>query len=115
MAGKTGRKCDERTVKMKEAYCHLHFDLGKTPQQIAKEFGLDVGTVYNHLEEIAQKSGHTREELLEAPWRSGERTRYNGLLRGVEPLDVELIQKKFDEAEGSLKEVSDLLEEVTKE
>ena len=60
------RKEDERTLKMKENFIELH-DNGNSIAEIAKIYGLDKTTVYHCLQEIAEKSGRTRESLLVAP------------------------------------------------
>lgn len=83
------------TRKMMDQYCYLHFEEGLTPKEIAKKFKLSYSCVISHLEEIARENGCTREELLESPNRSGERIRYCGRLKTVEPLELHDLKQEI--------------------
>lgn len=109
MAGST--IIQERTTKMKENYVHLHFEKGLSPKEIARHYGLSVTTVYKYLGEIAAKSGYTREELLEAPEHSGERSQFNGMKR-IEPIDLEGIKQGFAKAKEALNDLIGIINEA---
>ena len=98
------RAVDVSTQKMMEEYCHLHFDLGKTPKEIAKMFKLSYTCVLNHLDEIARENGCSRIELLEDKSRSGERSRYCGRLKTAEPLDLKQLKQEVDDALAAVSE-----------
>ena len=59
-------KRQESTQTMMEQFLELK-EQGYTIPEIAEEFDLSWTTVYNALEEIAQKTGRTRDELLSRP------------------------------------------------
>ena len=93
------------TRKMMDEYCYWHFEKGLTPKEIAKKFRLSYSCVISHLGEIARENGCTREELLESPNRSGERIRYCGRLKTVDPLDLDDLKGQI---QGSLKFAGEL-------
>ncbi len=76
----------ERTYQMMEHYLE-HFFAGLNPREIAAHYNLDPSTVYYHLQEIADKNGFTREELLARPECAhyGSRTRAKIALTPLDP------------------------------
>lgn len=103
-------KPDERTLRMIEEYVHWHFDAGEGPIEIAKRFNLSVTTVYRYLGKISEISGYTREQLLEEPEHSGERTCYNGHLKTAEPIDTSAFLESCKKFDNDLGEAIDSLD-----
>lgn len=56
-------KRTEKVSRMMEEFMKLHKE-GHSIQEIAAKYELDVSTVYNSLQEIAEKNHVTRESLL---------------------------------------------------
>lgn len=75
----------ERTLRMKKEYKTLH-DQGFTPKEIADKFHLSDTTVYNSLQEIAEKEGVTRDSLLVFPHNTP--AAYDRKFVPVSPLDI---------------------------
>lgn len=94
----TVKEVNVGTRKMMDEYCYWHFEKGLTPKEIAKKFRLSYSCVISHLGEIARENGCTREDLLESPNRSGERIRYCGRLKTVEPLDLKDLKQEIQES-----------------
>lgn len=57
-------KRNERTIQMMENFMKLH-NQGFSIPEIAKRYSLSKDTIYKSLQEIADKNGTTREELLQ--------------------------------------------------
>lgn len=55
---------NERTIQMMANFMQLH-NQGFSIPEIAEKYSLHQITVYRHLQEIADKNGTTREELLQ--------------------------------------------------
>ena len=94
-------KTNERTLKMMESYVKLHNE-GHSVKEIAKMFNLSPFTIYDHLGEIAENNGVTRESLLERVFiadHSGQN------FTPVKPIDSTAFRNHLNLA---LKEVDDL-------
>lgn len=102
------RKEDERTLKMKENFIELH-DNGNSIAEIAKIYGLDKTTVYHCLQEIAEKSGRTRESLLVAPHST--HLTYERQFEPVAEVDLTSFNENF---KSTLKSFDSVCESVNK-
>lgn len=106
-------KVSERVVSMKQHFMEYH-EKGYSIPEIAKEFNLGFGTIYRHLQEIADENGTTREELLkiiqtprsEKTWRKEEEK---------VKINVKEMEEKFDDLinsiDGLVNKVHEILEE----
>ena len=93
---------DERTLRMKEEYVNL-FEAGMAPKQIAKKFGLSSWTVYNYLDEIAEKAGVPRESLLVRPHEPPTSRSYTP--KAVPVADVAGFRERLKKTEMELSEL----------
>lgn len=100
---------NERTLKMMEEYVELH-NAGLAPKEIADKFSLAPWTVYNHLQEIADKAGVSRESLLKVPHEKP--VAYERQFEPVEPIDTEELHRKFLSALESIDVAGELVKET---
>lgn len=82
----------ERTFKMMENFISLHNE-GYSIKEIAKKYSLSTTTVYNRLEEIAEKAGVTRKELLKKPFIADHSGRN---FTPVKPIDRKSFNEGYD-------------------
>ena len=94
---------NERTLKMMENYPHHYYDEGMEPKEIAKLYNLSVTTVYSCLEEIAEKLGVPREELLKKPHDEHIMGARN--FEPVKPVDVSEFRKRMQAYAESVAEL----------
>lgn len=86
---------DERTLQMMENFMDLH-KAGFSKKEIADKFDLSTFTVYNCLQDIADKYGVSRESLLDRP--HSEHLCYERQFEPVEPVDLTDFHKHFKTA-----------------
>ena len=87
---------------------------GYTPKQIADKFNVSYQTVYRSLQEIADKNGLTREELLVEPNHSGPiATRNYPLVR--EKIRAENLKNEINSAKKSIEKIIDQINVTLKE
>ena len=100
-------KRNERTLQMMRNYISLHAE-GMTPRDIAKKYHISNWVVYNALQEIAEKAGVTRESLLAQP--HAEPKSYDRVSKPVKPIDVEVLEKKLQNAIKLIGEFKDMVQ-----
>lgn len=86
-------RVNERTLKMMEAFMELH-NAGWSIEEIANKFELSPSTVRNHLQEIADANGVTREELLKQV--HAKPVCYVRSFEPVSPVDIEEFSRHFE-------------------
>ena len=90
----------QRVENLIENFMYYHKQ-GISIPEIAKIFEVDFSTVYNHLQEIADANGVTRESLLTKPITS-----YSSRSSFVnDKVDIEKLRKGFDDAQHSINEI----------
>ena len=107
-------KQTQRVRDMVDNYVALWKE-GYTPRQIAKHFQVEPITVYRYLQEIADKNGYSREELLAQPKHSGPKATCECPMR-KEAVNAEQLHDDFTQAKQaitSLIKKIDLMEEET--
>lgn len=95
----------ESTLQMMEQFTKLKED-GYTILEIAEKFGLSWTTVYNNLEEIAQKTGRTREDLLDRPMSPDHSGRVGNKGR---KFDLEEFRETAIQAKARIEKMEDLI------
>ncbi len=98
---------NERTLQMMQNYMILRKE-GKSNLEIAKMFDLSPWTVYNALQEIADKAGVTRESLLTQP--HSEPLPYERISEPVKPVNIEAFEEKFQNALGIMSEFKEMVQ-----
>lgn len=106
-------KESERVHLMKENFIELH-DQGYCISEIAEMYTISVPTVYRSLQEIADKSGRTRESLLQVVRTTRSERTWQREARKVN-LDVEMMEKDLESASTSLTGVIERIESILKE
>lgn len=107
-----GGKVSERVRLMKENFMQLH-NQGYTIPEIAKKYNLGRATVYQHLQEIADANGVSRESLLQQvkkPYENGAVGKY----RRVQ-VDMKALEATFEEVEAGLQFISEELGKILEE
>lgn len=95
-----GQKQSARVGQMMEKFLRLHNE-GKEISEIAEMFQLSSSTIYLKLQEIADKEGITREELLSRPHKKHVVTKERKVVKSIDICELkkgfENLQKDIDE------------------
>lgn len=107
--GVTMRGISERVRRMKDGFMEQHNN-GKSVSEIAEHFDVSTWSIYNNLQEIADKNGVERESLLK---RVFTREETKGCKKehkdGIEP---EKLLNDFCEAKKTVKKVIETINNV---
>lgn len=98
---------NERTLQMMQNYVRLHAD-GLSPIEIAKVYDLSAWTVYNALQEIADKAGVSRESLLARP--HSEHQPFERISEPVKPIKIEAFRERFQNALDIMSEFREMVD-----
>ena len=98
---------NERTLQMQQNYVRLH-EQGLSPIEIAKVYDLSAWTVYNSLQEIADKAGVSRESLLMRP--HAEHQPFERISEPVKPVKVEAFRERFQNALDIMSEFREMVD-----
>lgn len=96
-----GQKQSARVGKMMENFLRLHNE-GKEISEIAEMFQLSSRTVYLKLQEIADKEGITREELLSRPHKKHVVTKERKVVKSI---DICELKKGFEDLQKDIDEI----------
>lgn len=102
----------ERVHVMMENFMALH-DQGYSIPEIAKQHNLSFPSVYNHLQEIADANGVTRDSLLQIV-RTEKSERALAEEKRRINIDVNAMLTEFGSASESIKEIIKKIDEVEK-
>lgn len=105
-------KESERMKLLKENFMPLH-QKGYSICEIAEEYHLNFSTVYRVLQEIADANGVTRESLLQIVRNPGERNLREE--RKYVRVNVEEIERGFDEADKTISGLAEMIDKFLKE
>lgn len=100
----------QRVENLKKDFMKYHND-GYSIRDIANIFHVDFSTVYNHLQEIADTHGVTRESLLERV--SSSHT--SRLSFQKDKTDVRELKDGFSNIEKDIDKVISVIDKITKE
>ena len=104
-------KRQESTRKMMKQFPELN-ELGYTILEIAEEFDLSWTTVYNALDEIAQETGRTRDELLKRPMNPDHSGRVSTKGRRF---DLEEFRETANQAKARIELMNKLIDSALEE
>lgn len=103
----------QRTIKMKENFMKYHND-GRTISEIAEIFNVSVYTIYNNLQEIADKNNVTRESLLLRVHKPHEISNSKNFKEQVE-INPEELLADFEEVSRRLNNINETIDSIVKE
>lgn len=105
-------QASERVRRMKQDFISLH-EQGYSIPEIAKIHKLAWGTVYRHLQEIADENGVAREELLKViRVRKNERCFVGN--ESHAHVNIEALEKGFNDAVQEVDGVISMIENILK-
>lgn len=93
-----GQKQSARVGQMMEKFLRLHNE-GKEISEIAEMFQLSSSTIYLKLQEIADKEGITREELLSRPHKKHVVTMQRKVAKSI---DICELKKGFEDLQKDI-------------
>ena len=96
-----GQKQSARVGQMMEKFLRLHNE-GKEISEIAEMYHLSTVTVYAKLQEIADKEGITREELLSRPHKKHVVTKERKVVKSI---DICKLKKGFEDLQKDIDEI----------
>lgn len=96
-----GQKQSARVGQMMENFIRLHNE-GKDISEIAEMFQLSSSTIYLKLQEIADKEGITREELLSRPHKKHVVTMQRKVAKSI---DICEFKKGFEDLQKDIDEI----------
>lgn len=103
----------ERVIIMKQNFMMWH-NKGYTIPEIAKKYDVSFGTVYNHLQEIADENNTTRDELLKLVRTvKGERKWEQEARKGQ--IDVNKMQEDFEDSIQAIDKILNTIDGILKE
>ena len=101
------------TTLMKENFMRLHTE-GKSIQEIAETYKVSIHTIYDSLQEIADKNGVTRESLLKRAHK--KHLLINGRQNVTyETVDQSKLLKDFDDINTSISNILTTISTVLEE
>lgn len=106
-----GKKQSARVGQMMENFIRLHNE-GKDISEIAEMFQLSSRTVYLKLQEIADKEGITREELLSRPHKKHVVTKERKVVKAI---DICKLKKGFEDLQKDIDEILVNIDEAIEE
>ena len=107
-----GSMISESVRLMKENFMKLHTQ-GYTIPEIAEMYNLGRATVYEHLQEIDDANGVSRESLLQQvkkPYKQGAGSNYQRV-----HVDMEALNATFEEVAAGIQFISEELGKILKE
>lgn len=106
-----GQKQSARVGEMMKNFLRLHNE-GKDISEIAERYHLSDQTVYLKLQEIADKEGITREELLSRPHKKHVVTKQRKV---VKIIDICELKKSFEDLQKDIDEILVNIDEAVAE
>lgn len=106
-----GQKQSARVGQMMENFIRLHNE-GKDISEIAEMFQLSSSTIYLKLQEIADKEGITREELLSRPHKKHVVTMQRKVAKSI---DICELKKGFEDLQKDIDEILVNIDEAIEE
>lgn len=106
-----GPKQSARVEKMMENFLSLHNE-GKEISEIAEMFQLSSSTIYLKLQEIADKEGTTREELLSRPHKKHVVTKQRKVVKSI---DICELKKGFEDLQKDIDKILVNIDEAVAE
>ena len=103
----------QRTIQMKQSFMKCHNE-GMTISEIAEKFNVSVYTIYNNLQEIADKNNVTRESLLLRVHKPHEISSNKNFKEQVE-IEPEVLLADFDEVSKRLNNIIETIDSIVKE
>lgn len=102
-------RLSERVIQMKQNFMALHYQ-GFSIPDIAKKFNIHRGTIYYHLQDIAEANGTTREDLLKVVKTSSQT--YLRREEAAFKVDAEKLLKDLENAKNSISEAQQKIKQI---
>ncbi len=106
-----GQKQSARVGEMMKNFLRLHNE-GKDISEIAEMYHLSDQTVYLKLQEIANKEGITREELLSRPHKKHVVTKQRKVVKTIDSFEL---KKDFEELQRNIDKILVNIDEAVAE
>lgn len=100
----------ERVLAMKKGFMKQH-EKGETISEIAEHFNVSIWSIYDHLQEIADENGVTRESLLQRVHKPHEISKINKA-REREKINPEELLTKLNESHKNLVEAIETIDDI---